>query len=127
MRVSRAAVLVAMTVLLSTGCRHAVQVIDNAPKPPRSEGTISGRIVGPAGQALANRRVHAVNNDTRARFEATTNESGGFTMMVPPGTYHLDVVLERGEEVLDPPADLDVGKGDIDANVTLKVRPIAAR
>jgi Carboxypeptidase regulatory-like domain len=118
----RTAVLTLSVAVLASACRHAVPVVDNSPKPANPQGTIAGTVTTPATERpLAGRVVRAINNASGAEFRATTNNSGGFTLMVPPGRYRLDVVLQAGEGLVHPPDAINVGAGDIDSNIALVV------
>lgn len=118
-------------IAITTGCHHSVMVLDNGPKPEHSRGTISGTLVTPeTKQPVPGRQVTATENTSAATFTATTNTSGGFTLLVDPGTYHLNVTLQPGEGVLDPPTSIAVGPGEIKSNIELvvgKAAPPAAR
>jgi hypothetical protein len=128
MRTLRTAAITLSLAVLASACHHAVQVVDNSPKPANPQGTIAGTVTTPDNQRpLAGRVVRAINDATGAEFRATTNDSGGFTLMVPPGRYRLDVVLEAGEGVVHPPDQVDVTAGDIDANIALVVGRTAGR
>jgi hypothetical protein len=118
----RLAVSLAFIVATASACHHSVMVVDNGPKPEHARATISGTLVTPeAKQPVADRQVTATENTSRAKFTATTNASGGFTLLVDPGTYHLDVVLRAGEGVVDPPTEIAVGPGEIKSNIQLTV------
>lgn len=53
-------------------------------------GTLSGRITDPSGSVVPNVKVTAVNNDTGARFETATSETGEYTLpFLTPGPYRL--------------------------------------
>ena len=84
-RASAMALLLACTA--ATGaCRHAVMVADAGPKPPVSEGTISGLLQTPGnGAAVVGRKVTVINNANGQRYEVSTNNTGGFTVKVPAG------------------------------------------
>jgi hypothetical protein len=54
--------------------------------------TLSGRVLDTSGAAIPGIKVTAVNNDTGARFETTTSESGEYTLpFLAPGPYRLNV------------------------------------
>ena len=108
--------------VVGAACRHSVMVVDNGPKPEGARATISGTLVTPqTKQPVAGRQVTATENTSAARFTATSNASGGFTLLVDPGTYHLNVTLQSGEGVLDPPTSIAVGPGEIKSNIELVV------
>jgi hypothetical protein len=128
MRTLRTAAITLSLAILASACHHAVQVVDNSPKPANPQGTIAGTLTTPDNQRpLPGRIVRAINDASGAEFRATTNDSGGFTLMVPPGRYRLDVVLEAGEGIVHPPDRIDVGAGDIDSNIALVVGRTAGR
>lgn len=124
MQYRRRALAITWTILvvLSAACHHSVMVVDNGPKPEGARATISGTLVTPeTKQPVAGREVTATENTSAARFTATSNSSGGFTLLVDPGTYHLNVTLQPGEGVLDPPTSIAVGPGEIKSNIQLVV------
>ncbi len=120
MRAGYGLLLLVLLAPLAAGCRHAVIVADNGPKPEQVRATISGTVLRPETKApVAGRQVVATENTTGARFTATTNPTGGFTLLVDPGTYHLDVTLQSGEGVVNPPAALVVGRGEIKSGLEI--------
>jgi hypothetical protein len=111
--------LFAMAVLLlvSSGCRRGVPVIDTAPKPAVADGTLSGTVRGPEGTSpVAGRVVDAVNVQTGERYRAITSETGGFTFKVTPGKYRVELALRQGETIVKQPGVIAVGRSDIDAH-----------
>jgi hypothetical protein len=56
---------------------------------------------------VAGRLVSAVELGTGARYSTTTYVTGGFTLLVPPGRYRLEVALARAERVAEGPGVLD--------------------
>ena len=123
----RLAVLVAATVIALTGgmgCRHDVMVADAAPKPPTPAGTISGQVQTPGnGAPVVGRMVTAINNADGTRHQVTTNNTGGFTIKVPPGRYRIEVEQQSGEVVSGAPTDQQVGESDIDSQLVITVGP----
>jgi hypothetical protein len=123
----RLAVLVAATVIALTGgmaCRHDVMVADAAPKPPTPAGTISGQVQTPGnGAAVVGRAVTAINNADGQRYQVRTNNTGGFTLRVPPGSYRIEVEQQPGETVSGAPSDQKVGPSDIDSRILITVGP----
>jgi hypothetical protein len=63
--------------------------------------------------------VEAVEVDTAARYTATTNVTGGFTIMVPKGHYRLKVALREGESVARDPGVVDIGTSDADSKIEI--------
>ena len=125
--IGRLVVSLAFIVATGAACRHSVLVVDNGPKPEGARATISGTLVTPeTKQPVAGRQVTATENGSGATFTATTNASGGFTLLVVPGTYHLNVTLQPGEGVLDPPTSIDVKPGEIKSNIQMVVGKAAA-
>jgi hypothetical protein len=121
-QIGRLAVSLACIVATAAACHHSVLVVDNGPKPEGAGATISGTLVTPeTKQPVAGRQVTATENGSGAKFTATTNASGGFTLLVDPGTYHLNVTLQPGEGVLDPPTSIAVGPGEIKSNIQMVV------
>jgi hypothetical protein len=120
LRTGPAVLLIGLLAAAGAGCRHAVLVADNAPKPEQARATISGTLVRPETKApVPGREVVVTENTTHARFTATTNATGGFTLLVDPGTYHLDVTLQPGEGLVNPPMALTVGRADIKSGIEI--------
>lgn len=119
-----AAVAVALTTAACSASRGPV--IGSGAKAPAAGGTISGLVRAAADNApLAGRRVRAVNLETGQRIEATTATNGGYTLQVPAGRYRLEVELQPGEAVTDPPDEVNITSSDLDAgrnfSVTMKL------
>jgi hypothetical protein len=115
----RAAVAVA---LLVAGCRTGKPILDTSKHDPRAHGTIGGILQAQGGgDALPGRRVEAIAVDGSARFTATTNVAGGFSIEVPPGHYRLKVELRDGEGVTKDPGVIDINSSDLDANIVVEV------
>jgi hypothetical protein len=54
--------------------------------------TLSGRVLDSSGAAIPGIKVTATNNDTGARFETATSDSGEYTLpFLAPGPYRLNV------------------------------------
>ena len=91
-------------------------VVDTGARPPGVGGTIAGAVRGTAETIpLSGRRITAVNESTKARFETSTGNGGTYTLKVPAGTYRLEVELRAGETLDVRPEPTDVGVGDIDS------------
>jgi hypothetical protein len=122
-RASAIVVLLACTAVTGA-CRHAVMVADAGPKPPPAEGTISGLLQTPGnGAAVVGRKVTVINNADGRRYEVSTNNTGGFTVKVPAGTYRIEVEQQPGEVVTGAPTAQHVGASDIDARIVITVGP----
>ena len=107
-----------------TSCRHATLVADPGPKPPTAAGTISGQLQTPGnGAPVVGRIVTAINNADGTRHQVTTNNTGGFTIKVPPGRYRIEVEQQSGEVVSGAPTDQQVGESDIDSQLVITVGP----
>jgi hypothetical protein len=112
MRIVPPALLLAI-LMLSAGC-HPRPILGGGSE--RSVGgTIAGIVTATGGTvALAGRRVTAVNVVTGQMFETTTSVTGGYTIKVPEGTYHLDVELREGERLSRRPDDTRINNSDLD-------------
>jgi hypothetical protein len=97
-----AAGVLAMLVLVGgIGCRSAG--VPPVEAPP-ARGTLAGSVFGPEGVApVEGRLVEAVEVDTGFRYGTKTNAAGGFSLMLPPGRYRLEVALGPGESILEDP------------------------
>jgi len=105
-------------------CRRGVPVVDVGPKPPNPQGTITGIVRGPDGSpAVVGRTVEAINTTTGERRSAKTADNGGFTMVVPPGKYRLELTLKDGETIVKRPGIIDMDKGDIDSHIEFVLGP----
>jgi hypothetical protein len=114
------ALWLAVTMLVLAGCRTAAPLIGAEAVPARA--TLVGTISGPRGSApLVGRQVSAVEVTTGALYSTKTQDSGGFTLLVPPGRYRLEVDLIPPERVADDPGVLELAPGEIveDADVVL--------
>jgi hypothetical protein len=108
--------LIAVAMLLSAAAAlsacHPGPVISNDPKNSVG-GTIAG-VVRSGSNAIAGRKVTAINTDTGARFEATTGLNGGYTIKVPEGTYRIEVDTQPGETLTKRPDTTKVNNSDLD-------------
>src|SRR5260370_9057920 len=69
-----------------------------------SSAALSGRITDPSGAPVAAAQVRAINADTNARREASTADSGNYTIpLLPVGTYTVEVEA-RGFKIARPAA-----------------------
>lgn len=111
-------------VLLFGACRRGVPVVDVGPKPPNPQGTITGIVRGPEGApAIVGRTVEAINTTTGERRSAKTAQNGGFTILVPPGKYRLELTLKDDETIVKRPGVVDMDKGDIDSHIEFVLGP----
>lgn len=119
--------LIATVVLVAgvvTACRQGVPVIDTSPRPPETDGTISGTVRGPEGtSAVAGRTVEVINVATGDRQSVATNSAGGFTFKVKPGRYRVELTLLPGEALVRRPSIIDVNRSDVDAHADFVVGP----
>ena len=115
-------VVFAVVLAAASGCRHSVMVVDNGPKPDEARATLSGIVTTPNDlHPVPGRVVAAIEQGSARRYQATTNPAGGFTLLVEPGTYRLEVTLQAGEGLVNPPTRLTVGRGEIKSGIELKV------
>jgi hypothetical protein len=99
-------------------------VADTGPKPPTADGTLSGQLQTPGnGAPVVGRTVTAINNADGKRYQVTTNNTGGFTIKVPPGRYRIEVEQHSGELVSGAPTDQHVGESDVDSQLVITVGP----
>jgi hypothetical protein len=91
-----------------------------------SQAQISGRVVTPNGNPLANATVRARNMLTGEIAGSTSTAAAGqFTISVPPGSYLLEVVAANGQIVGTSPFIAATAGSDITA-VTVTVSAGAA-
>lgn len=111
--------------LAGVACRRGVPVVDPGPKPPTTDGTISGRLTTEGDTArLVSRRVEAVNVATGDRRAVSTSNDGGFTIKVPPGKYRLQVELRPGEAIVKGPETIDINPSDMDNNIVVVISAV---
>jgi hypothetical protein len=111
---SRVFVALALTLgfLVAPACRTVAIPPDG--EVPTAEGTLAGTVRGPEGIAPPpGRQVEAVNVDTGDRYATETGVTGGFSLMVPPGRYRIEVTLVPGEEVVRHPGVVAVESGGL--------------
>lgn len=111
--IARAARLVAaLCVLVGTGCRNVA--VPPVEEKPSARGTLAGTVRGPSGVAPpAGRQVEAVEVDTGDRYSTETSVTGGFSLMLPPGRYRIEVTLVPGEEIIEDPGVVSVEPGEL--------------
>ena len=87
-----------LVLLAGPACRMGQPMLVSSQGDMTTPGTIGGIVSAVGGDRLAERGVHAVQVGTSQRFSAVTNVTGGFTIKVPPGEYHLEVDLHARRE-----------------------------
>ncbi len=109
--------------LAVAGCRAGQPIYDRTPEDQRTPGTIAGILrAGVGGDPVAGRQITAVSEtDPTARYSASTNVTGGFSIPVPPGKYRLEVDLREGERLLRSPGTIDINESDLDANLEVVI------
>ena len=102
--------------LLGSGCaaRHGRALLGGSTI-PQVGGTVSGTVRTATGMPLGGRRVSAIDMATEAHYDATTAESGGYTIQVPEGKYRLEVELRGGDVIATQPPQTSVNVSDLDA------------
>jgi carboxypeptidase family protein len=114
-------ITVVAAITLLAAC-HGGPVVDLGPKPPTTDGTISGIVRGPEGtSAIDGRDVEIVNVETGERQHTVTNNAGGFTFKVRPGKYRVQLSLRDGESILKQPDVINVNRSDVDAHADFVV------
>ena len=99
-------------------CQHPGPIVDFGSRPPTVGGTISGIVTTTDSSISAeNRQVTVTNVRTATRYEARTAIDGGYTILVPEGTYHIEVALEPGELYAKRPETTHIDKGDLDLHL----------
>ena len=104
--------------LLGSGCaaRHGRPLLGGSTTPERT-GTVSGTVRTATGTPIGGRRVSAIDVATEAHYDATTADSGGYTIKVPTGKYRLEVELRGGDVIATQPSQTTVNLGDLDAQL----------
>ena len=112
----RAPAVMVVLLMLGSGCaaRHGGPVLGGSTTPERT-GTVSGTVRTATGSPMGGRRVSAINMATEAHYDATTADSGGYTIKVPAGKYRLEVELLGGDVIATQPAQTNVNVSDLDA------------
>jgi hypothetical protein len=107
---------------------HPGPVIGAGPKPPSVGGTIAGMVSTDTNEAVAGRKVAAIDVATGTRYDATTGPNGGYTIKIPEGTYRLEIELRPGETLAKQPGETRVHKSDLDPrrNFVIALRPAGA-
>jgi hypothetical protein len=74
-----------------------------------TNASLSGRITDPSKGAIAEAKVAAVQINTTARYEITTNPSGEYSLTnLPPGTYSVEVEKSGFKKFIRPDVTLHV-------------------
>ena len=125
-RNARVAVVFLAAALAASACATRGPAIGTGEQSASISGTISG-IVRAAGSnaPLSERRVTATEVASGAKYEVTTNVTGGYTMKLPTGRYRVTVELREGESVAEGPSELTLNDSDMDAgrDFLITVRP----
>jgi hypothetical protein len=117
-------VLARALVLLSlagAACRPGTPIVNTDPIRTTTPGTIAGTVRTTAGDALAERRVEAVDTATGQRYAALTGVTGGYSIKVPPAHYRLEVELREKEAIVREPGIIDINSGDLDPDMNIVV------
>jgi hypothetical protein len=112
-----------LLLVLSSACidmRHGRPIVGGTTV-PNPTGTISGTVTNSAGAPLEARRVTAIDIATQMRYDATTANSGGYTMKVPLGHYRLEVELRGGEQLVRQPEETHITTADVDAQLNFVI------
>ena len=114
----RSIAVMVVLLMLGAGCaaRHGGPVVGGSTTPERT-GTVSGTVRTATGAPLGGRRVSAINMTTEMHYDATTADSGGYTIKVPAGKYRLEVELRGGDVIATQPAQTQVNISDLDAQL----------
>jgi|KBSMisStaDraftv2_1062788.scaffolds.fasta_scaffold108250_2 hypothetical protein len=120
-RLGASLAVVAVVVIGGPSCRLGQPVLVTASGDKTTPGTIGGIVSSVKGDRVAERGVHAIQSGTSQRFSAVTNVTGGFSIKVPPGDYHLEVDLLPGEKVVKEPGTVHINKSDLDANLEIVI------
>jgi hypothetical protein len=110
-----------LALLAGPACRSGQPLLVSSQGDKTTPGTIGGILSAVGGDRLSGRGVHAVQIGTSQKFSAVTNVTGGFTIKVPPGEYHLEVDLQPGEKIVREPGVVHINKSDLDANLEIVV------
>jgi hypothetical protein len=120
-RLGASLAVVAVVLIGGPACRLGQPVLVTASGDKTTPGTIGGIVSNAKGDRVAERGVHAIQSGTSQRFSAVTNVTGGFSIKVPPGDYHLEVDLLPGEKVVKEPGTVHINKSDLDANLEIVI------
>lgn len=86
-----------------------------------STGAINGTVFDPSGAHIAQASIAAVNSATGARYAATSNADGRFTLdLLPPGDYIARVSADKMSPQESPALHVDVGAAaEIEFHLTI--------
>jgi hypothetical protein len=101
-----------LAILPVAGCRTGAPLL--GPDLDGARGTLAGRVEGPEGIAPAEGRlVEAIEVGSGRKFAARTNNTGGYTLLVPAGQYRLEVELREGETIHRQPDPIEIEAGEV--------------
>src|SRR5262249_18528917 len=90
-----------------------------------TNASLIGRVTDSSGAVIVDARVAAINVDTNAQHEATTNASGEYYLAnLPPGRYRIDVEKDGFKKLVKPDVVLNV-QDAIDLDFELSVGSLA--
>jgi hypothetical protein len=113
----RLALVLALAALGGPACRTGHRFLSGE-EDPRAKATLSGTVRGPEESApVVGRRVEAIAVRGGRRFVTRTGVNGGFTLLLPPGRYRLEVALASVESVVAQPDVLDLDPGSVVAGI----------
>ena len=110
----RSALILILLASVVPGCRSGQPLLVSAGGDKTTPGTIGGVVSAVGGDRLAGRTVTAVQEGTGQRYSGVTGTTGGFSIEVPPGDYHLLVDVQPGEKVVKEPGTFHINKSDLD-------------
>ena len=59
-----------------------------------SESSFRGKLLDPARSPIVGARIVAANTTTAATFSAASNSNGEFSLMLPSGDYHFNIMAD---------------------------------
>ena len=98
-------------------CNHDIPVIAVGPKTASARATIYGVVRGPQDVPAGRRTVEVVNVATGERQDVQTSSTGAFSVEVPAGRYHLDLLLRDGERLVKGPGEVHLDRGEINSHI----------
>lgn len=110
-------ILLSLAAAALSACAVRGPIVGGEKTADAASGTISGSVrAAGSSTPLPSRRVTAINTSTNAKYEASTNSAGGYTIQVPTGVYRLQVELRENEVIAEGPGELNVSRSDVDAD-----------